>query len=333
VSVGKIFGVIRVLIDDADIEVATFRNDGIYVDGRRPEGVVFSTAEEDAQRRDFTINALFYDLNKHQILDYVDGIKDLRDQVIKTVGEPELRFSEDHLRLLRAARFVAQLGFVIEKNTLMAIRKLAPLVKDVSGERLRDEFVKLLKSKSPGLGLDVMVESDLMEQIFTWWKSKNNRMISESLTKNSKLEDWQRLSLLFRYCPLSNLKQSLDLLKLSSKDQRNIEEAWGVWQDPSVFWQNRLGQQIILHEKKGIHWALNLLNQEGLYHTEYFSLNLIRQKWGMSLPSAFLNGEDVKRFFKGEKIGKCLQEAYWLQLEGSLMDRDQALLWLKKMTE
>ena len=111
---GKSFGVLRILVGDQSYEVATFRQDGPYRDGRHPEEVRFATAEEDAQRRDFTINGLFYDPVAERLIDYVGGEADLRAKIIRAIGNPADRFAEDHLRLLRAIRFATRLLFEIE---------------------------------------------------------------------------------------------------------------------------------------------------------------------------------------------------------------------------
>lgn len=134
IAVGKSFGVMRVLSRGSDIEVATFRKDGLYKDGRRPEDVSFSSPEEDAKRRDFTVNALFFDLSKEKVIDFVSGLEDLKQQTLRAVGDAFLRFEEDKLRILRALRFASQLGFVIESKTFQAIKISAPQVVQVSPE-------------------------------------------------------------------------------------------------------------------------------------------------------------------------------------------------------
>ena len=143
IPVGKKFGVIIVVEGGHQFQVATFRAEADYQDGRRPEKIIFANAEADALRRDFTVNGLFYDPLTEKIHDWVGGEKDLRAKIIRTIGEPEERFGEDHLRLLRAVRFAAQLNFEIEPKTFAAIQKLAPKIKLISAERVRDELIKL----------------------------------------------------------------------------------------------------------------------------------------------------------------------------------------------
>src|SRR6516164_7384192 len=134
IPVGKKFGVILIVEQGHQFQVATFRAEAEYRDGRRPEKVVFSSAEADASRRDFTVNGLFYDPIAKKLHDWVGGEKDLRAKIICTIGAPEERFAEDHLRLLRAVRFAAQLGFEIEPETFAAIRTHASQIRVISAE-------------------------------------------------------------------------------------------------------------------------------------------------------------------------------------------------------
>ena len=143
IPVGKKFGVIIVVEGAQQFQVATFRAEADYRDGRRPEKIVFANAEADALRRDFTVNGLFFDPLTEKIHDWVGGEKDLRAGIIRTIGVPDERFGEDHLRLLRAVRFAARLDFAIEPKTFAAIQLLAPKIKLISAERVRDELVKL----------------------------------------------------------------------------------------------------------------------------------------------------------------------------------------------
>ena len=154
IAVGAQFGVVIVVMDGIQFEVATFRSDGRYIDGRRPESVSFSTsAREDALRRDFTINGLMLDPIEDKLYDYVNGVEDIRTRIIRAIGNPIERFDEDKLRLMRAVRFATRFEFQIEENTLSAIKKLTPNILEVSQERIRMELTKIITDKSPGTGL------------------------------------------------------------------------------------------------------------------------------------------------------------------------------------
>lgn len=165
VPVGAKFGVVVVMLDGKEFEVATFRSDIDYLDGRRPERVVFSTAQEDAARRDFTINGLFYDPIKGQVIDYVGGQEDIRGRLVRTIGDPYQRFDEDKLRMMRAIRFACRFDFQIERETWFAIAKLADQITQVSQERIRDELLKILTEGGAGRGLVLLEGSGLLRHI------------------------------------------------------------------------------------------------------------------------------------------------------------------------
>jgi len=164
-AVGRAFGVILVLEGDHKFEVATFRSDGRYEDGRHPENVVFSTPEEDAKRRDFTINGMFYDPDTDRVIDYVGGKADLERRVLRAIGNPRARFTEDRLRLLRAVRLSARLGFAIDGPTDAALREMAPAIVQVSGERIRDELAKILVDPSRSAALEKLRDTGLLRHI------------------------------------------------------------------------------------------------------------------------------------------------------------------------
>ncbi|MCC6713537.1 MAG: CCA tRNA nucleotidyltransferase [Candidatus Dadabacteria bacterium] len=166
IPVGASFGVMLVIADGHRFEVATFRRDESYSDGRHPDAVTYSTSEEeDVLRRDFTINGMLYDPFSEEVIDYTEGLEDLKRRVIRTIGSPEERFTEDKLRLVRAVRFAARYGFEIEDETFQAIRSLADGITQVSGERIRDELVKIVSQRNPGAGLMLLSESGLLEYI------------------------------------------------------------------------------------------------------------------------------------------------------------------------
>jgi len=165
VPVGAQFGVILVLEGDSEIQVATFRGDGTYRDGRHPESVRFTDAEGDAHRRDFTVNGLFYDPLKKEVLDFVGGREDLKKGLLRAIGAPQERFSEDKLRILRAVRFATTFGFTIEEETWNAVLKHAPEIHAVSAERIREELVKILLSPNRVRGFDLLDESGLLREI------------------------------------------------------------------------------------------------------------------------------------------------------------------------
>ncbi|MEZ6129731.1 MAG: CCA tRNA nucleotidyltransferase [Planctomycetaceae bacterium] len=169
VPVGISFGVVMVLgpvKSCGQIEVATFRADGAYVDGRRPQQVHFSSAKEDAQRRDFTINGMFYDPVQDRVLDYVGGQQDLSAGIVRAIGDPKARFTEDKLRMLRAVRFAATFQFSLDSDTAEAIRSLRTGLRQVSAERIAQELRRMLSHSTRATSLRWLIDVDLLSVIF-----------------------------------------------------------------------------------------------------------------------------------------------------------------------
>ncbi len=165
IAVGAKFGVVVVMIDDVPFEVATFRADAPYLDGRRPSAVHFGTLEADAVRRDFTIGGMYYDPTADRVIDLVGGQRDLRAGIIRAIGDPRHRFAEDRLRMLRAIRFAARLNFTIEAATMDAIRRAAPAITEVSAERIGDELVMILTEGHAARGMELLRQSGLMRPL------------------------------------------------------------------------------------------------------------------------------------------------------------------------
>ena len=165
-QVGAHFGVVLVRDNTSQVEVATFRSDSNYTDGRRPDEVHFESGpRQDVLRRDFTINALLLDPETNQVLDFAGGQADLRRGVIRAIGDPELRFQEDHLRLIRAVRFAARLGFEIEPATMAALERQHALIAKVSAERIRDELTRILTEGGARRGFELLDQTGLLVDI------------------------------------------------------------------------------------------------------------------------------------------------------------------------
>ncbi len=165
VPVGVSFGVVLVVEGGKSFEVATYRTEDGYTDGRRPSRVSFSSLREDVHRRDFTVNGLAMDPETGDIIDDVDGLADIRKKIIRTIGNPEQRFAEDHLRMLRAVRFAANLDFEMERATFNAILKNAPSIRKISAERIREELSKLLKRPGARRGMELLHASGLLREL------------------------------------------------------------------------------------------------------------------------------------------------------------------------
>jgi len=165
IPVGAKFGVVIVRIRHKSYEVATFRAESGYKNGRHPDRVWFSTARQDVKRRDFTINGMLYDPVAEKVIDHVGGQKDLERKIIRAIGNPDARFSEDKLRMIRAVRFAARFDYRIENKTEKAIQRHASEIMDTSAERIRDELSYILTGPNPGIGIRILDQLGLLVHI------------------------------------------------------------------------------------------------------------------------------------------------------------------------
>ncbi len=165
VPVGIRFGVLIVIEGGRQYEVATFRTEENYIDGRRPAQVAFATAEEDVRRRDFTINGLLFDPESGRLIDYVEGCRDIEHRLVRTIGNPERRLAEDHLRMLRAVRFAANLGYDLDDGARAAIRNHVTDINRISAERIREELSKTFTRGGARRGMELLAETALLQEI------------------------------------------------------------------------------------------------------------------------------------------------------------------------
>jgi poly(A) polymerase len=350
VAVGKAFGVIRVLGKGAEIEVASFRFDGKYVDGRRPVAIEFASPLEDAKRRDFTINALFYDPVQKKVIDYVKGQQDIELGIIRCVGLPNLRFQEDHLRILRAIRFSAQLGFVIEPETWQAVRTLAPLVKSVSRERIRDEILKILKSKNPTFGFKKLHEAGLLRvldpalnqifdatpDLFQKFFLKKNENENETEAKAEK-KIWAQFFAVFRELSLDAhfLKQQFNQYKLSKETQRFVYKALFYLGSFGSIKSWSLGKKLIVFSEEEFQWAIGLARGDSTQVSDWSWIDDLKLAYnamglGRGFPSPLLRGEDLPQTIPVVERKNVLELAFEQQLEQGWVHRKEALAWLCK---
>jgi poly(A) polymerase len=246
-AVGAAFGVILVRQGRSQVEVATFRSDGKYVDGRRPEGVVFTNAEEDAKRRDFTINGMFYDPIEDRVIDYVGGQQDARDRVLRAIGNADARFEEDHLRLLRAIRFAARFDLQVEPETWKAIgRHMGHLVR-ISPERVGDELRMMLtpptRAAAWGMLGDRGFEGILFRFVKLQWVASQDRLFAE-------------LSSVFdAVCPDQTIAFGLALAAASIDWMQLVMPA-------DVGFRDVLSPAVVNDVARGLRQALKLSNEE-----------------------------------------------------------------------
>jgi len=349
-SVGRDFGVIILAFETFQIEIASFRTDGPYLDGRRPSSVSFTNAEQDALRRDFSVNALFLDIKSSQIIDYVEGLKDIEHKIIRAVGDPMRRFTEDRLRMLRAIRFSSQLNFTIESATFKAIEQEHDKITMVSFERIRDELIKLLETKAIIRGFGALKSSGLLGSIHPQFREflqdKNFQKIGDIFSQDlSGLNILTKLCILFAPRVQSNHEDEYFKLKQLLKDLRFSSEQVQVvdWTIRNYFKLRALKKQPLrLAEEIKI-----LANRNFQILNEFFkaydpllfkevspdlqNLRLEYLKKGQ-LPDAFLNGDDLKLLGMkpGHQLGQLLGELFNLQIEKKILSREQALEFAKK---
>src|SRR5947207_7246072 len=196
-AVGAHFGVIIVLENGFQFEVATFRSDEAYIDGRHPSAVRFSSPEEDAKRRDFTINGMFYDPVAEEVIDFVGGRADIAARMVRAIGEPAQRFAEDRLRMLRAVRFATVLDYKIDNGTWKALVANAPSINQISAERIRDELVRVLTSPNRVRVWDLLDSSGLTGLILLEIHARNGGLQTDQFHPEGDVFQHTRLMLQF----------------------------------------------------------------------------------------------------------------------------------------
>lgn len=339
ILVGENFGVCRVLTSEEEgqlpVEVATFREESDYKDGRHPEKVVYSTLEKDAQRRDFTINAMYFDLQNEKIIDIIHGQEDLQKRILRTVGPPQQRFQEDSLRLLRAARFAAQMNLQIEQETLKAVQNHAFEIHRVSKERIQDEINKAFQIEKPYLFFTFLKTLDLQKEIFKEWLWDENSLVNFFARSKPVEEGWAGLSLLQTSLHEKNLFENLKQFKLSN-DKIYFVQSCLLFK--SFLKQNNkddLRGFVALMKRRDWQKALASTTQALLALSQSDPMPLWQgymTDYGQqgTLPEPFITGEDLLQ--RGQKpgplFGKLLEDAYLQQLHNPGLDKEAIIALL-----
>ncbi len=337
-KVGAKFGVVIVLLEGKQVEVATFRTETGYADGRHPTKVKFTTAAEDAGRRDFTINGMFFDPLTKKVIDYVSSRADLKKRLIRTIGKPKERFGEDYLRMLRAVRFSTQLGFAIEPKTFSAIRRHAKSISKISGERIAMELEAILVSPNRSIGASLLTRSKLVETVFPGLDSKKMNLAVKILNQLRKKVDFPlALACLFAGCPTEFALEKCRVLKLSRNQTKHIK----------FLLANRgklLEDKMFLAELKltlaqPYFWDLYELQRaiQKAKRKSVAPLTKLRRRikalGDIELrPKPLLDGHELMRLgaVPGPGLGQLAQEMYIAQLEGQLQTTAQARQWVQK---
>ncbi len=338
-KVGAKFGVVIVLIEEQQVEVATFRTETGYADGRHPAAVEFASAAEDASRRDFTINGMFCDPIGKKVIDYVEGQADLERKIMRTIGRAEERFAEDHLRMLRAIRFSTQIGFTIEAATWSAICGNAENITKISGERIAIELEGILVSPRRAVGASMLIVSGLAEAIFEGFAGERAEFAVGVLSYLRKKVNFPLvLAGFFAGCDTGFALEKLEVLKPSRNQTKHIK-----------FLLTNRGK--LLDDKMSLAELKKTLAEP--YFGDLFELQraiqkvkgggegmlpLIRLRRRIKAlgnvelrPRPLLNGYDLIRLgvVPGPALGQLADELYIAQLEGLLQTPEQAEQWAK----
>jgi len=329
-----------VLIRRMHVEVATFRTEADYKDGRHPASVEFTNAQEDASRRDFTINGMFFDPIENKVIDYVDGQKDLKRGIIRTIGKAEHRFDEDHLRMLRAIRFSTRLDFAIEPATFAAIRKHAAAIKKVSGERIAMELEGIFASPNRSAGVAMLIESGLSEQIFDGLVADEAKLAVGVMAQLPKNIDFVLgLAGLFVGCETPFAVEKLKILKLSGKHAKGVKYLLSnrgrlLNKDMSLAELKQFLVEPYFEDLYSLEKAIHKAEEKS---EPLAALRALRRRiddlGDVELrPKPLLNGHKLSRLGaeSGPELGLLAEEMYIAQLEGDLHTVEDAEKWVRK---
>ena len=334
-EIGAQFGVVVVLIGDQQIEVATFRTEGGYQDGRRPGYVEFASMKEDASRRDFTVNGMFYDPIDDNVLDFVQGQQDLQKRLLRTIGNPDERFAEDYLRMLRAVRFAVKLDFAIDPATWDAIQTHADKITHISFERIAMELEQILTHPHRSTGWQLLVDSGLAAAVF---KDYNGRQAAQGAAVLAALPDAVDFPLAlaamwagFDTKPaLSQCKR----LKLSNSQQKHLRfllEKRDVLLDEALPLSTL---KLLIHEPYfgdliTFQKAIQTAKGEDAQIVEAVRERALAIDPARVRPEPLLNGHDLMELGapSGPILGQLAQELYIAQLEEKLHTKQEAEHW------
>jgi len=337
-KVGAKFGVVIVLLQNQKVEVATFRTEAGYADGRHPSHVSFASAAEDAARRDFTINGMFYDPLTRRVIDHVDGQRDLKKRIVRTIGDPADRFAEDYLRMLRAIRFSTKLGFKIHPTTLSAIRRNADKITAISGERIATELEGILVDPSRAAGASLLVATGLAEAIFPGYsRSQPESAVIVLRHLPAKIGFPLALTAFFAAADTQFALERCELLKLSRNQTKHIafllaNRSKLLDGDMSLADLKRLLAQPYFWDLYALQWAVQKSSAGKAGVTPLLKLRRrIRALGDIDFqPKPLLNGHDLMRLgvAPGPLLGQLTRELYTAQLEGILTTHDHAEKWV-----
>ena len=337
-SVGAKFGVVIVLMGSRQVEVATFRSESDYTDGRHPGKVQFCQAKEDAMRRDFTINGMFYDPVTRETIDYVGGRRDLSRGVIRTIGPAQERFSEDYLRMLRAVRFSTRFEFGISPKTYAAIKKYADKITRISGERICIEVESILVDPNRTTGAAMLIETGLAKQIFKGFADEQAaagvRVLS-CLKKN--VSSALALAAFFAGYSLDYVMQKVKILVLSRNQTKHVRflldnRGYLLEQDMSLARLRKIASEPYFNDLYELQKAIQRANGKSIGQLVKIKKR-IRALGDIELrPKPLLNGYELMKLevAAGPELGRLAEDMYVAQLEREIHTKAQARKWVKE---
>jgi poly(A) polymerase len=338
--IGAAFGVVTVLGPRAagQIEVATFRKDAAYSDGRHPDSVSFTDAEHDAQRRDFTINGLFFDPVENKVVDYVDGQADLQRRIIRAIGNPRLRLSEDKLRMLRAVRFAATFDFEIEADTLRAIQEMAGEINTVSAERIGMEIRRMLLDPRRAVALCLLRETNLLAHVLSEIADLPADVWQQMIARVEQLREPTlplALAAVLLVAEDADISEVGRRLRYTNKELDRatwlVNNLMTVAHAPSVPWPKL--QRLLVHD--GAAELIALL--ESITELQDPALAFCRERlaWPAERlnPKPLLDGGDLSRHGlpPGPEFSALLEQVRDAQLNGLVATRDEALALVDRL--
>ena len=331
-SIGAQFGVILVIHQGHAFEVATFRSDDAYVDGRRPASVSFTDVKQDVLRRDFTINGLLYDPMTERVIDYVGGQADIDAKVVRAIGDPHARFQEDKLRILRAIRFGARLGYRIEPATWEAVLAMAPAIHQVSSERIREELLRILTEGQAARGVRMLEESGLRKEILPELEWTNHLERSLEMLQVGVQPDFATAVLLHE----TSIRQVHDIIERLKFSRAEIHHVLALVENLPGFYKVRsMSTSALKRFFRLVRFEdhLDLARIHGIAAGEdledYSYASRRHQEWTQEdiAPRPLISGEDliVLGFTPGPRFKEILTRVEDEQLEGRIVNHSQAL--------
>ena len=331
-KVGIAFGVVLVSDFESTVEVATFRSDMEYIDGRRPESVVFTTAENDAQRRDFTINGLFYDLERGEVLDYVEGRSDLDAGIIRAIGHPTQRFSEDYLRMLRAVRFAVTLDFKIEAQTWEALKTHAPMLQHIAADRIHEELRRTFLQGRSDQALEYLMESGLLKTFMPEAKSGHWQVDAHgsNMETNPRGGDLGAiLALVLAECSKDNCAKVAERLRCTNEEKQELIKLNKALPLLAGYAHLTMAQRKRLLRELRSEQVLFLAQRLNILLPQLGGIWKDLQRWSSEdfTPPWLLLGKDLlaQGLRPGPALGQWLFELEELALNGELNSREDCL--------